>query len=1321
MAGKDKKNQIIVLEPCTDSVKELLGLVREKAMAEVVSCATPEEAIQNLSGSLPCLLITSLTDNAVVPVRVQLLKRLESVIKQGALKVYMVTGMKNRQLADLFTQKLGVADYIIDPVPARTMLFKVNLALKAVDNFRKIAEQKKAAQEQIVIKKGDAKKPDAAAAPVTAKGKPALQMAEDTFLFKNGGVKKAGKKFVVEVEGPDPSTGEWKQHEDKGDAQSAWRWVPNEEKAEQESGKAPPDGWVHSGDKPTFNEETGKWALSSEKPQLALKKSGKVVAEKVSLDEKGEVVVAEDSAAAEANVQKNREKAAVAIKAREEKKKASLEPKDARAAEPEKQELAKKDPAKAEEKAAAQGKPAIEAKDPKATGKNSPKAKLSLADRFGGDDDGEEAPAWKEEKGEFHNKTGGKKDELRSVQDRRGEELEEFGEKKAEKDLGNEKPAADEKPRSPLDFLKKKKEQLQKDGKAKPASDDLYAEGDEAPAPEARGEPAPGPAKEKKKKSSAIDKLARLKAGLAEPEEDEGGEGWQEENGEFHNKTGGKKDELRSVQDRRGNALEKFGDKKAVKKESAAAEEFGTRKASRKENPEIALKKAALAKMTAKLREPLPEDLSAEEEEEIREELGLKDRPEIKARELAKRRRAAEAERVKALMAEIEEDERNGAGDEETGEVISNGLRSVAQNEGKAPRAHDLSKEKLKGIRAAIDGGDLGEFGEEEGDARGKTAKMKAGAGKDAIPEDKAFYLPEAELLPKGNAWEACSGWYVYLNAETRYKGFNAIEDLLPLWVFRGEKVPELLGKTKQWRFFGGQPTQAKTASEVPSEVLEYLLGIRDQLASAAAKEKKKDNKAASLLDKLKRELDAEDSPQVEAAATAPEPEAEDSSAEAGGDKDEEASAESTPTATAKGKDREKKNSGAASLDALKRLREKMKAAESLEAGEEAAAESNSENEESAEPEAAGPASALERLRKQLEQHESAPEAEKAGGEDSTLETEEIEAEGERPAAKKKGSEAGKMSELERLRRELDGEDVPEEKEETAEEMEAGDVSAKESPAPAKAEKKSSANDALKRLREQLQKDAPEESGEQPRAETEPGPEAEAPPADETPEQALARLAEGSEKPQEKPQFGGDRNEQMRRLRDQLTEKMERGEEEAGAFPAPAAAQSEGVKKFLERRKNKTRGVEKTSQTAPEAPKAPAFTVYLGLFVAVSDALSQPTGHSGIPRVLKAFEDSFGKCRAFYTGSPGEDGMAKVRYSSSADNGTESAVKLEAGRAEAIPAPDGGGEKVMGYLFLQPESGRDPFGESEAEALRKVAAMLWPVLARETEAESNVA
>ncbi|RYZ94892.1 MAG: hypothetical protein EOP11_25740, partial [Proteobacteria bacterium] len=254
-----EKIKIVLLEPCTKAVEDLLKVIVQKGQAEVERVSSSAEVIQLTAQYQPCMLIACLTENGQVPDRVSMLKKLETPLKKGMVKTMITTSLKNAQLANVIAA-LGVTDFIQEPVPLRTMQFKSNLQIKAVENTRKAEERKRQGEEKIVFKKSDiAARDGTAGTGSSAKVRPALQLKEDAFLFKNSGVKKVGKKFVLEMEGPAPETGEWKQHEDKGNAQTSWRWVPNEE----EQGKPDNgDGWVHTGDKPEFKEASGKWAMA---------------------------------------------------------------------------------------------------------------------------------------------------------------------------------------------------------------------------------------------------------------------------------------------------------------------------------------------------------------------------------------------------------------------------------------------------------------------------------------------------------------------------------------------------------------------------------------------------------------------------------------------------------------------------------------------------------------------------------------------------------------------------------------------------------------------------------------------------------------------------------------------------------------------------------------------------------------------------------------------------------------------------------------------------------------------------------------------------
>jgi len=824
MSEKAKKNTIIVLEPSTKSTKELLGLIAEKKLADIMNASSPEEALQFLMASLPCMLIVGIPDNSFVPSRIQLFKNLERSVKFQGLKIYVVTPLNNRQLADLATQKMGVSDYIIEPMPVRTMMFKANLQLKALDNFRKQQELKRLADEQIVIKKldGGTKTDAASGSDVKMSQKPALQLQEDTFLFKNSGVRKSGKKFTVELEGPDPSTGEWVQHEDKGDAQSAWRWVPNEEKEKQAKGEAPKDGWVHEGDKPQFSESSGKWAMTSEKPSLALKAKGQTVAQKLGVDEKGEVFVAEDSPAAEENLKKNRLKAA--IKPKKEKAKSGL---DGLLSDDDPEEKNGDVPAGASSQKPDQknSKPGASPRKP-----GEPEGESSFENKIGKNENADGSPS----AGVLHDRReAAEKDENHFLQDNRQKDGEE---KKSDAFLGLTDDEAEEsapKTLSPLDFLKKKKEEKKKSPLLSLKDDPESEETDPQGASEDVAVAGKSLNRKKKGKAGTDDALARLKNSL---KDDDTKSTAEEEQPGFLDKLDGSDEEEEEEGD---NGLLSHKLKlKAAKKESALTEQLRNDPASKraKVNDLQSLgpikarglrdqKKTALADIQALLDEPLPETLSPEKEEKLREELGLKGRPEIKPKDLARKKRLKDMKSLKERLGNLDLELEVAEEEEKRGETISADASEVGEP---LKRRGDLARDKLQGIRQALDSDEAAAAEEEE--IRRKKSGVEEEKAKKTALSDGYFYVPENELVPVGNAWEVSGDHYVYIDAKVRYKGFNKLDDLLPLWIFEGNEVPQLLGKTKQWRFLGKKPTQAHKVAEIPSEVRDFLIGLRDQL-----------------------------------------------------------------------------------------------------------------------------------------------------------------------------------------------------------------------------------------------------------------------------------------------------------------------------------------------------------------------------------------------------------------------------------------------------------------------------------------------------------
>src|SRR3989338_7241327 len=103
MAEEKIKIAMIVLEPLSSNMAELVKLIGSKDQANVISIASSEEAKQIILKNLPCMLVACIQENSEVPSRVRLLKQLESPLKYGLLKTMIASKLKNAQLQSLIS------------------------------------------------------------------------------------------------------------------------------------------------------------------------------------------------------------------------------------------------------------------------------------------------------------------------------------------------------------------------------------------------------------------------------------------------------------------------------------------------------------------------------------------------------------------------------------------------------------------------------------------------------------------------------------------------------------------------------------------------------------------------------------------------------------------------------------------------------------------------------------------------------------------------------------------------------------------------------------------------------------------------------------------------------------------------------------------------------------------------------------------------------------------------------------------------------------------------------------------------------------------
>lgn len=318
----------------------------------------------------------------------------------------------------------------------------------------------------------------------------------------------------------------------------------------------------------------------------------------------------------------------------------------------------------------------------------------------------------------------------------------------------------------------------------------------------------------------------------------------------------------------------------------------------------VAMEKARIEKKTAELKEKvakvqaarktiqkeiqeevnraLPESLEPEVEKQLRDKFGLVGKKEVSAKELARKEKIDKLKKLKGKLADLDVEKIQ---EDQTPELNVHDLKK-SEDENTWSKHEDASGlERKKNQIRAFDSDLSSEEKAEEEKKRQKLAleKLETAKKAGARSEGNSHFLPEASIQPSGGAWEATGNYYVYLSGEIKYHGFDALKDILPLWIFAGSGVPELLDKSNEWKFNDELPAHVQSENDIPKEVKDYLLGLRARIkdekarsedsekdATAAeeeksgsdpldnAKSKKKKDAVADRLASLKSSLDEE-------------------------------------------------------------------------------------------------------------------------------------------------------------------------------------------------------------------------------------------------------------------------------------------------------------------------------------------------------------------------------------------------------------------------------------------------------------------------------
>lgn len=793
----EELTNIVLLEPVIDSMAALVKLLEKTKQLEIHSVSNADETLQVAQQFLPCVLLVSIRGSLDGASQVEMLKKLEKPIRSGQLKVLVISTVKNHPLAKNVTL-VGVTDYVEEPVATKSLLFKMNLILKAVKSLRKRSGSN--GSDEIIFKSqpNESKvKNKSIHDEASAKYKPALQLAEDIFVFKGVKPRKVGQKYLLEAEGPLPETGEWVC---ESSSQDQWSWIPNLDTEEEivEGGS-----WVYEGDKPTFDPGVGKWKLQAKKPQLSFVKDGRRVAAKVETNEEGKVVIAEDSKVAFENLTANK---TIAIQRQSALKKKSL----------------------------------VLARMEKEKNKRDQVTLEPLNEDLSSEKKRREIDV--QEK---------RKDSLRRPLEFTAVDRKQKTEKESEKILDPEREIL----KRSISGEAENSHKLEKEIKENPEKDSEEANRLEKFESELDENIVSIKVKEKLLQGLKTDDLTGIQNLRDKMREDLQLNLEKEKDllGISDKKLAGdssKNDAPRAEVSHLKKQLEKldvdgeeesdYADSKIFDKQENEIETEDYRKTSKSLNPKRMAEKRAIArvaylkkKVDDELSRPLRDKLSKEEEREIRHEVGSASLQELDHKELDRLARSQKVKHLKKTISDISESL------EGRGVPIEALFPPEDANDWN--EADSTREEKRRSFRA-IESIEQ----EDQEELYGSIRKSKSKVAEKNDP-GALFYLERTEVLPLDGFWEREGHHWVYLPSSIFELGVVNFEGLFPLWIFQGDIPPVIEMIHDRWKFESKKPRQISNLNDLPKPLRDFLLNLHLQSEMALGKSGKEQAKEERL------------------------------------------------------------------------------------------------------------------------------------------------------------------------------------------------------------------------------------------------------------------------------------------------------------------------------------------------------------------------------------------------------------------------------------------------------------------------------------------
>lgn len=288
-------NQVITFAPAPAKIERLVKLLQGDRNIAVHQVATSEEMVQITKQQAPCLLLVSASSKEEILKATNALSGVRDLASKQMFKGIAISKIDDGRLQKAFAF-LGCNEFILESIPDHTVYFKISLQLKSL-RMRRSQVEKEAAKKK--RQDGQAEGGDKRGGPSSVIYREALELGHDTWLLNGFKSKKVGLNWIIDLEGPDPFSGEWRSVGGSGNPK--WFWKARDEYGNETKSNSDATGWSFSGNRPLWDNKSFKWKFVSKEPQLFFKVNGQLQASKVETKD-GIVSIAADSDQATTNI-----------------------------------------------------------------------------------------------------------------------------------------------------------------------------------------------------------------------------------------------------------------------------------------------------------------------------------------------------------------------------------------------------------------------------------------------------------------------------------------------------------------------------------------------------------------------------------------------------------------------------------------------------------------------------------------------------------------------------------------------------------------------------------------------------------------------------------------------------------------------------------------------------------------------------------------------------------------------------------------------------------------------------------------------------------